>query len=197
MSNVRRPPKCEDTLLRGTVVPSPSLQQRTHGESALNITLDGRRRLPALCRAANPRIPLPDQSLSLPRCCSCTRRLQRPPALHCPLRSWPRETPGSLSRRGLQWWLGLRLRAWSAMSYSPARCPSNLAVAVRLVSARLGSQCTLQIRRYNVCENGRLTLPSNGRSKGRFAPFGPPLMSNVRRRKCEFHARSSQVSFHH
>src|SRR6185295_458309 len=27
----------------------------------------------------------------------------------------------------------------------------------------------------------RLTLPSRGRSKGRFAPFGPPLMSNVRR----------------
>ena len=26
----------------------------------------------------------------------------------------------------------------------------------------------------------RLTLPSSGRSKGRFAPFGPPLMSNVR-----------------
>src|SRR6185295_1665019 len=26
----------------------------------------------------------------------------------------------------------------------------------------------------------RLTLPSRGRSKGRFAPFGPPLMSNVR-----------------
>src|SRR3954463_4996093 len=25
-----------------------------------------------------------------------------------------------------------------------------------------------------------LTLPSRGRSKGRFAPFGPPLMSNVR-----------------
>ena len=25
-----------------------------------------------------------------------------------------------------------------------------------------------------------LTLPSSGRSKGRFAPFGPPLMSNVR-----------------
>jgi len=27
---------------------------------------------------------------------------------------------------------------------------------------------------------GHLTLPSSGRSKGRFAPFGPPLMSNVR-----------------
>ena len=27
----------------------------------------------------------------------------------------------------------------------------------------------------------RLTPPSSGRSKGRFAPFGPPLMSNVRR----------------
>src|SRR6266705_4518960 len=26
----------------------------------------------------------------------------------------------------------------------------------------------------------RLTLPSSGRSKGRYAPFGPPLMSNVR-----------------
>ena len=26
----------------------------------------------------------------------------------------------------------------------------------------------------------RLTLPSRGRAKGRFAPFGPPLMSNVR-----------------
>jgi len=25
-----------------------------------------------------------------------------------------------------------------------------------------------------------LTIPSSGRSKGRFAPFGPPLMSNVR-----------------
>ena len=24
-----------------------------------------------------------------------------------------------------------------------------------------------------------LTPPSSGRSKGRFAPFGPPLMSNV------------------
>jgi len=26
-----------------------------------------------------------------------------------------------------------------------------------------------------------LTPPSSGRSKGRYAPFGPPLMSNVRR----------------
>jgi hypothetical protein len=25
----------------------------------------------------------------------------------------------------------------------------------------------------------RLTLPSTGRSRGRFAAFGPPLMSNV------------------
>jgi len=40
-----------------------------------------------------------------------------------------------------------------------------------------------------------LTLPSRGRSKGRFAPFGPPLMSNVRHRprarvKNQRHAKS-------
>ena len=29
------------------------------------------------------------------------------------------------------------------------------------------------------CPACRLTPPSSGRSKGRFAPFGPPLMSNV------------------
>jgi hypothetical protein len=34
-----------------------------------------------------------------------------------------------------------------------------------------------------------LTLPSRGRSKGRFAPFGPPLMSNVRRTR--MHQRAS------
>ena len=34
----------------------------------------------------------------------------------------------------------------------------------------------------------RLTPPSSGRPKGRFAPFGPPLMSNVRHRVDEpFH----------
>ena len=32
-------------------------------------------------------------------------------------------------------------------------------------------------------EHRRLTPPSSGRSKGRFAPFGPPLMSNVRSRQ--------------
>ena len=30
-----------------------------------------------------------------------------------------------------------------------------------------------------------LTPPSSGRSKGRFAPFGPPLMSNVRSRRTQ------------
>ena len=31
-----------------------------------------------------------------------------------------------------------------------------------------------------VCVSWRLTPPSSGRPKGRFAPFAPPLMSNVR-----------------
>ena len=36
-------------------------------------------------------------------------------------------------------------------------------------------------RERSSCTTSRaLTLPSRGRSKGRFAPFGPPLMSNVR-----------------
>jgi len=33
---------------------------------------------------------------------------------------------------------------------------------------------------FSSAVRGNLTPPSSGRSKGRFAPFGPPLMSNVR-----------------
>src|SRR5436190_830596 len=35
-----------------------------------------------------------------------------------------------------------------------------------------------------------LTLPSRGRHKGRFAPFAPPLMSNVRPRRMQPTPRS-------
>ena len=35
-------------------------------------------------------------------------------------------------------------------------------------------------------ERRHLTPPSSGRSKGRFAPFGPPLMSNVRPHMWQF-----------
>ena len=42
-------------------------------------------------------------------------------------------------------------------------------------------RCTVSVR----SQRARLTLPSSGRAKGRFAPFGPPLMSNVRSPQCE------------
>jgi hypothetical protein len=38
----------------------------------------------------------------------------------------------------------------------------------------------LPLGRQVPCSQRRLTAPSSGRSKGRFAPFGPPLMSDVR-----------------
>jgi hypothetical protein len=42
-----------------------------------------------------------------------------------------------------------------------------------------------------------LTLPSSGRRKGRFAPFAPPLMSNVRaHRTCRF-APTARPSYRH
>jgi hypothetical protein len=39
-------------------------------------------------------------------------------------------------------------------------------------------------------------LPSSGRSKGRFASFGPPLMSNVRPLKHASHEPSIPHVFH-
>ena len=42
----------------------------------------------------------------------------------------------------------------------------------------------------------RLTPPSSGRSKGRFAPFGPPLMSNVRPRYAtRLHSVAMKIRF--
>ena len=51
-------------------------------------------------------------------------------------------------------------------------------------------------------ERRHLTPPSSGRSKGRFAPFGPPLMSNVRRHlpsacKTQTTSRQQRRSFHY
>ena len=42
------------------------------------------------------------------------------------------------------------------------------------------SLCAPQVAVGSGGKKCRLTPPSSGRSKGRFAPFGPPLMSNVR-----------------
>ena len=57
----------------------------------------------------------------------------------------------------------------------------------------LGVLCTAlpRCQPRNKC---RLTPPSSGRPKGRFAPFAPPLMSNVRPRQCTCLATSLQAS---
>ena len=59
-----------------------------------------------------------------------------------------------------------RRRAWCGQNSSARHRPRALLQATLLESSLLGGT--------------RLTPPSSGRSKGRFAPFGPPLMSNVR-----------------
>ena len=46
-------------------------------------------------------------------------------------------------------------------------------------------------------ERRHLTPPSSGRAKGRFAPFGPPLMSNVRSLNTEVHARRAVAGSKH
>ena len=53
----------------------------------------------------------------------------------------------------------------------------------RLAPAMLCLPCLQSPLAPSVHPNRGLTLPSSGRSKGRFAPFGPPLMSNVRRHR--------------
>ena len=56
------------------------------------------------------------------------------------------------------------------------RGPSSQAMQARLESVSWANRVIQKV------EQCGLTPPSSGRSKGRFAPFGPPLMSNVRPR---------------
>ena len=61
------------------------------------------------------------------------------------------------------------------MSHSP------LGVASALEAARGASGVAFaQMPHAIIGAACGLTPPSSGRAKGRFAPFGPPLMSNVR-----------------
>ena len=57
---------------------------------------------------------------------------------------------------------------------SPCRGAGAGDMPAQVASARSGCQNAPCTRRRH------LTTPSSGRAKGRFAPFGPPLMSNVR-----------------
>jgi hypothetical protein len=59
------------------------------------------------------------------------------------------------------------------MLWQTARSPSGLA-------GWLGFEQRHRSRICGLLSRLRLTLPSSGRPKGRFAPFAPPLMSNYK-----------------
>ena len=63
-----------------------------------------------------------------------------------------------------------------------ARHASAIRTAARPRSLRwwLSSATVMCVANTLRCSSRHLTPPSSGRPKGRFAPFGPPLMSNVR-----------------
>ena len=74
------------------------------------------------------------------------------------------------------------LRGYYRVPSTPTRAPAQSQSRCRngLAPAMLCPPCSQSPPTHSVHPNRGLTLPSSGRSKGRFAPFGPPLMSNVR-----------------
>ena len=64
-------------------------------------------------------------------------------------------------------------------------CKSNKFVRFEQRFSQVLLEASVQ---HAAIQGRRLTPPSSGRPKGRFAPFGPPLMSNVRPH-CEQSAR--------
>jgi hypothetical protein len=77
-------------------------------------------------------------------------------------------SPGTSGRSSNAGFRSLSMQRWQAFQSQQPGQTSR---------ARASSRLALRQRR---CEHGCLTPPSSGRPKGRFAPFGPPLMSNVR-----------------
>ena len=69
-----------------------------------------------------------------------------------------------------------RLSLSSEAVNAHARPAMSQVIQVRLCSTELWGQNSS----FSCPQHPCLTLPSRGRHKGRFAPFAPPLMSNVR-----------------
>jgi len=141
--------KREDTRLHGAVVPravaAAAGSQQERVEHYPRRSAPAIRALPASepsCRPSRS-VAIPAEALQLLAvfaAATCS------PSHTAPLRSWPREAPGSLPRRRLQSGLGLRLRlvthenAALVVSFEPRAC------SAAGIFARGRPQCALQVQ---------------------------------------------------